>query len=189
VGVSKSRKPDRRTDSSTEPFTEQETIMTQQVRPIPEGFHTITPHLVCSGAAEALTFYKQAFGAVENSRMPGPDGKIMHAQMRIGDSLLMLADDFPDYGCVGPNALKNTPVYIHLYVEDVDAVYARAVEAGAKPIMPVSDMFWGDRYGQIEDPFGHRWSIATHKRDLTPEQIQEEMEKSPMGQDCAGAKQ
>lgn len=164
--------------------------MTQQVRPIPEGFHTITPHLVCSGAADALTFYKQAFGAVETSRMPGPDGKIMHAQMRIGDSLFMLADDFPDYGSVGPLALKNTPVYIHLYVEDVDALYAQAVEAGAKPIMQVADMFWGDRYGQLEDPFGHRWSIATHKRDMTPEQMREEMQKSmAMGQGCEGAQQ
>jgi uncharacterized glyoxalase superfamily protein PhnB len=183
--VSKPWKPDRRTDSNTEPFTEQEIIMTQQVRPIPEGFHTITPHLVCSGAADALTFYTKAFGAVETSRMPGPDGKIMHAQMRIGDSLFMLADDFPDYGCVGPLALKNTPVYIHLYVEDVDTAFARAVEAGAKPIMPVADMFWGDRYGQLEDPFGHRWSIATHKRDMTPEQMRAEMEAS-MGQGCAG---
>jgi len=164
--------------------------MTQQVRPIPEGFHTITPHLVCSGAADALAFYTRAFGAVETSRMPGPDGRIMHAQMRIGDSFFMLADDFPDYGCVGPLALKNTPVYIHLYVEDVDALYAQAVAAGAKPIMQVADMFWGDRYGQLEDPFGHRWSIATHKRDMTPEQMREEMQKSrAMGQGCEGAQQ
>jgi uncharacterized glyoxalase superfamily protein PhnB len=169
---------------------EQENIMTQQVRPIPEGFHTITPHLVCSGAADALAFYSQAFGAVETSRMPGPNGKIMHAQMRIGDSVFMLADDFPDYGSVGPLALKNTPVYIHLYVEDVDTLYAQAVEAGAKPIMRVADMFWGDRYGQLEDPFGHRWSIATHKRDMTPEQMREEMQKSmAMGQGCEGAQQ
>jgi uncharacterized glyoxalase superfamily protein PhnB len=188
AGVSKPRKPDRRTDSSTDIFIEQETIMTQSVRPIPEGFHTITPHLVCSGAADALTFYKQAFGAVEIGRMPGPNGKIMHAQMRIGDSIFMLADDFPDYGCVGPLALKNTPVYIHLYVEDADAAFARAVEAGARATMPMADMFWGDRYGQLEDPFGHRWAIATRKRDLTPEQMREAMEKS-MDQTCAGAQQ
>jgi uncharacterized glyoxalase superfamily protein PhnB len=186
--VSKPWKPDRRKDSSTDPFTEQEIIMTQQVRPIPEGFHTLTPHLVCSGAADALTFYTKAFGAVETSRMPGPGGKIMHAQMRIGDSIFMLADDFPDFGSVGPAALKNTPVYLHLYVEDVDAAFARAIEAGGKPIMPVADMFWGDRYGQLEDPFGHRWSIATHKRDMTPEQMREEMGKS-MGQGCEGAPQ
>jgi len=184
--VSKSWKPDRRTDSSTESSTEQEIIMTQQVRPIPEGFHTITPHLVCCGAADALTFYAQAFGAVETMRLPAPGGKLMHAQMRIGDSNFMLADAFPESGCVDPRALNNTPVYIHLYVDDVDAVWTRAVEAGAKPLMPVTDMFWGDRYGQVEDPFGHRWSMATHKRDLTPEQMQEEMQKS-MG--CGGEQQ
>lgn len=165
--------------------------MTQQAeaRPIPEGFHTITPHLVCDGAADALTFYAQAFGAQEVSRLPGPDGRIMHAQVRIGDSLLMLADDFPEYGSVGARALKNTPVYLHLYVEDADAAYARALEAGAKTLMPPADMFWGDRYGQVEDPFGHRWSIATHKRDMTPQQMKEEMEQvmSRMGQDCDGA--
>jgi uncharacterized glyoxalase superfamily protein PhnB len=112
----------------------------------------------------------------------------MHAQMRIGDSIFMLADAFPESNCVDPRALNNTPVYIHLYVDDVDAVWTRAVEAGAKPLMPVTDMFWGDRYGQIEDPFGHRWSIATHKRDMTPEQMRDEMMKS-MDQTCAGAQQ
>jgi uncharacterized glyoxalase superfamily protein PhnB len=149
---------------------------------------SLSPYLSVKGGLAAIAFYKQAFGAVENSRMPGPGGKIMHAQMRIGDSLFMLADDFPDSGCVGPLALKNTPVYIHLYVEDADAVFDRAVEAGAKPVMPMADMFWGDRYGQIEDPFGHRWSIATHKRDMTPEQMREAMGNS-MDQTCAGAQQ
>jgi uncharacterized glyoxalase superfamily protein PhnB len=162
--------------------------MTEQVRPIPDGMHSLTPHLVCANAAAAIDFYVKAFNGVEQARLPGPGGKIMHAQMRIGDSIFMLADDFPDYGCVGPLALKNTPVYIHLYVEDVDAAYARAIEAGGKPIMQVADMFWGDRYGQLEDPFGHRWSIATHKRDMTPEQIREEMLQS-MGQGCEGAQQ
>jgi uncharacterized glyoxalase superfamily protein PhnB len=159
--------------------------MQAQVRPIPEGFHTVTPHLVCAGAADALAFYKQAFGAEELSRMPGPGGKIMHAEMRIGDARIMLADDFPDYGSLGPLALKGTPVYIHLYVEDANAVFAQAVEAGAKPVMPLADMFWGDRYGQIEDPFGHKWSIATHQRDVTPEQMQEDMNKM-FEQPCAG---
>ena len=162
--------------------------MTQQVRPIPEGFHTLTPHLVCSGAADALTFYTKAFGAVETSRMPGPGGKIMHAQMRIGDSIFMLADDFPDFGSVGPAALKNTPVYLHLYVEDVDAAFARAIEAGGKPIMPVADMFWGDRYGKLEDPFGHHWSVATQLRKLTPEEIRENMMKMG-GMPCPEATQ
>ena len=151
--------------------------MQQQVRPIPEGFHTITPHLVCAGAAEAIEFYKKAFGAVEQGRMPTPDGKIMHASLRIGDSPLMLADEFSDYGSLGPLALKGTPVVVHLYVQDVDAVYAQAVAAGAKATMPPADMFWGDRYGQLVDPFGHRWSLATHTRDMTPEQMREEMQK------------
>lgn len=151
--------------------------MQQQVRPIPEGFHTVTPHLVCAGAAEAIEFYKKAFGAVEVGRMPSPDGKIMHASLRIGDSPLMLADEFPDYGSLGPLALKGTPVVVHLYVNDVDAVFAQAIAAGAKPIMPPAEMFWGDRYGQLADPFGHRWSIATHTRDMTPEQMREEFQK------------
>ncbi|HEX8785200.1 MAG TPA: VOC family protein [Telluria sp.] len=164
--------------------------MQAQVRPIPEGFHTVTPHLVCAGANEAIEFYKQAFGAVELSRMPGPDGKIMHAGLRIGDSPLMLADEFPAYGSMGPLALKGTPVVIHLYVADVDAVFAQAIAAGAKAIMPPADMFWGDRYGQLVDPFGHRWSLATHTRDLTPEQMREEMQAMMAKQQpCPGAEQ
>ena len=170
-------------------MTEQGTAEQGAVRPIPEGFRTITPHLICSGAAAALAFYQQAFGAQELSRMPGPGGKILHAQIRIGDSLLMLADEFSDAGSAGSQPSANMHVYIHLYVEDADALFARAVEAGARPLMPPADMFWGDRYGQVEDPFGHRWSIATHKRDMTPQQMREEMEKamSQMGQGCGGA--
>ena len=166
--------------------------MQEQVRAIPEGFHTVTPHLVCAGAAEALAFYKKALGAVEIGRMPGPGGKIMHAEMRIGDSRIMLADDFPDYGSNGPLALKGTPVYIHLYVNDADAAWQQALAAGARPIMPLADTFWGDRYGQLEDPFGHRWSIATRQRNMTPAQIQEEMQKAmQQGQGCGeqGAQQ
>lgn len=147
----------------------------QDVRPIPEGFHTVTPHLVCEGAAEALAFYAQAFGAVELGRMPGPGGKIMHAEMRIGDSRIMLADAFPEYGSKGPRALQGTTVVMHLYVPDADAAWDKALAAGAEPVMPLEDAFWGDRYGQVADPFGHRWSIATHKQDLSLEQIQESM--------------
>nr|WP_314544124.1 VOC family protein [uncultured Massilia sp.] len=147
----------------------------QQARPIPEGFHTVTPHLVCEGAAEALAFYARAFGAVEVGRMAGPDGKIMHAEMRIGDSRIMLADDFPDYGSRGPKALGGSAVAIHLYVPDADAAWEQAIGAGATPVMPLEDAFWGDRYGQVMDPFGHRWSIATHQRDLSLEQIEEAM--------------
>jgi PhnB protein len=146
-----------------------------QVKPIPEGMHTITPHLVCAGAADAIEFYKKAFNAIEITRMPGPEGKLMHAMVKIGDSMLMLADDFPDWGGFGPKALKGSPVTIHLYVTDADAVYNQAIAAGATVKMPIADMFWGDRYGMVTDPFGHYWSIATHQRDLTPEQMHEEM--------------
>ncbi len=155
------------------------------VKPIPTGMHALTPHLVCAGAADAIGFYKQAFGAAELSRMPGPGGKLMHAMLRIGDSALMLVDEAPEWNMLGPKALKGSPVTIHLYVTDVDATVAKAVAAGAKLTMAVAEMFWGDRYGTLEDPFGHRWSIATHTRDLTPEQMQQEMAK--MGNHCPGA--
>jgi PhnB protein len=148
------------------------------VKPIPEGMHSLTPHLICDGAIDAIAFYTQAFGAVEMMRMPGPPGKLMHAMLRIGDSVLMLNDEFPEHGMLGPKALKGTPVTLHLYVEDVDASFARALAAGATVKMPVADMFWGDRYGQLEDPFGHRWSLATHKRDVSPEEMREAMAKS-----------
>lgn len=150
------------------------------VKPIPEGRHSLTPHLICAGAAEAIEFYKRAFGAVELIRLPGPQGKLIHAAVKIGNSTLMLVDESPEWGALGPRTLKGSPVTIHLFVEDVDAVVAQAAAAGAKITMPVSDMFWGDRYGQLEDPFGHRWSVATHQRDLSPEQIQEAM-KSALG--------
>lgn len=143
-----------------------------QAPPIPSGMHTITPHLVCRGAADAIAFYDKAFGAIELARLPGPEGKLMHAMIRIGDSNLMLVDEFPDCGSLGPQPGQSSPVTIHLYVTDVDATFERAVAAGAKVTMPVDDMFWGDRYGRIEDPFGHQWSIATHTRDLSPQEIQ-----------------
>ena len=138
----------------------------------------ITPYLTVHDAAAAIAFYTDAFGAVEEFRMPGPDGKLMHACVRIGDSQLMLVDEFPEHGSVGPKALNGSPVTIHHFVEDVDAVVKRAEAAGARVTMPPTDMFWGDRYATLEDPFGHRWSVATHQRDLTPEQIAEEMSKA-----------
>ena len=141
------------------------------VQPIPAGMTSITPHLVCRGAADAIAYYAQAFGAVELGRLPTPDGRLMHAMIRIGDASLMLVDEFPEQGCFGPHALKGSPVTLHLYVPDVDATVARAVAAGAKVTMPVADMFWGDRYGILEDPFGHRWSVATHIRNVSPEEI------------------
>ena len=146
-----------------------------QPNPIPPGMTAVTPHLVCAGAADAIEFYKKAFGAVEDSRMPGPDGKIMHAVVRIGGSAVMLVDEAPQWGMLGPKALKGSPVTIHLYVDDVDAFFARAMKAGAKVTLPVDEMFWGDRYGCLEDPFGHRWSAATHVRDVTRAQMMEAM--------------
>ena len=152
-------------------------MSTTQVKPIPDGMHSITPHLICAGAADAIEFYKKAFDAVELTRMPGQNGKLLHASVRIGDSTVMLTDEMPEHGALGPNALKGSPVTIHLYVTDVDAVAARAIAAGAKVRMPVADMFWGDRYGQLEDPFGHRWSVSTHVRDVTPEEMRQAMSK------------
>jgi PhnB protein len=146
-----------------------------QVKPIPAGMTSVTPHLVCAGAAQAIDFYKKAFGAVEESRMPGPNGKVMHALIRINGAAIMLVDEAPEWCMLGPNALKGSPVTIHLYVEDADAFAAKAVKAGAELTMPVSEQFWGDRYGCLTDPFGHKWSVATHVRDLTPEQMMEGM--------------
>jgi PhnB protein len=145
-------------------------------RYIPEGMHTVTPHLICAGAADAIEFYKKAFNATECARMAAPNGKLMHAAVRIGDSTVMLVDEMPEYGALGPKSLKGSPVTVHLYVEDADAFVKRAVEAGAKVTMPVAEMFWGDRYGQLEDPFGHRWSVATHVRDVSAEEMRKAMQ-------------
>ena len=142
-------------------------------KPVPDGFHTVTPHLVCAGASDAIAFYKKAFGATEVMRLAAPDGKLMHASIRIGDSVIMLNDEFPQMGALGPRARQGTSVTIHFFVVDADASFACAVQAGATIKMPLQDMFWGDRYGLLEDPFGHSWSVATHQRDLTHEEIQE----------------
>ena len=154
--------------------------------PIPAGFHAITPHLVIKGASEAIDFYKRAFGAEELSRMPmpTPDGRsrLGHAELKVGDSRLFLADEFPEYGATGPNG--HSPVTIHLYVTDADASFAQAVEAGATVSMPLADMFWGDRYGKLVDPFGHHWAISTHLEDLTPKQMQERMAAAFGGPPC-----
>jgi PhnB protein len=152
-------------------------MSTPAVKTIPEGMHSLTPHLVCDGAAAAIDFYKKAFNAVEQGRLPGPGGKLMHAAVKIGDSTLMLVDEMPECtGALGPKKLNGSPVTIHLYVDDVDATVAQAVAAGAKVTMPVADMFWGDRYGQLEDPFGHRWSVATHQREVSREEMQSAMQ-------------
>lgn len=150
--------------------------MTNPVKPIPEGYHTITPSLVCRNAAKAIEFYKQVFGAQEQMRMPGPGGKIMHCELKIGDSMLFLSDEFPEMGAVAPESSGGRSSYLFLYVEDVDAVLNRAVTVGARVEMPVMDMFWGDRYGKITDPFGHQWGVATHKEDVTPEELKRRSE-------------
>mgnify|MGYP003383336134 CR=1 FL=1 len=149
-----------------------------KVKPVPEGVHTVSPHLVVAGASAAIDFYKKAFNAVELFRLPGPDGKLWHACIRIGDSNVMLVDEFPQMNSLGPKARNGTSVTIHLAVEDADAWADRAVKAGATLLMPVADMFWGDRYGVLEDPFGHKWSVATHVKDLTPDEITAAMPKS-----------
>jgi uncharacterized glyoxalase superfamily protein PhnB len=134
--------------------------------------HSLTPHLICAGAADAIKFYTEAFGAIEQFRLPGPEGKLMHACVKIGDSMLMLVDEMAGCSMLGPRSLKGSPVAIHLYVPNVDAVVAQAEAAGARVTMPAADMFWGDRFAQLEDPFGHRWSVATHQRDVPMEEMQ-----------------
>jgi PhnB protein len=147
------------------------TKMPSQVKPIPQGYHTVTPYLAVQGAAEAIAFYQRAFGAKEIVRMDGPAGKIAHAEIKIGDSMVMLGDEMPSGGCRSPQSLGGSTVNIFLYVEDVDSVFNQAVSAGGKVEMPVTDMFWGDRFGKLTDPFGHSWSLATHKEDVAPEEM------------------
>jgi len=147
------------------------------VQAIPKGYHTLTPYMTVRDAARAIEFYKQAFGAEEKGVMKGPDGKVMHAELRIGDSIVMLADEFPEFGSLSPQSTGGTGMGLHIYSEDVDSAFDRAVKAGGKVEMPVADMFWGDRYGKLVDPFGHKWSIATHKRDMSPEEIEEAQEE------------
>lgn len=149
---------------------------------IPPGMHSVTPHLVCAGAANAIEFYKKAFNAQELAQLAGPDGKLMHGLIMIGDSKLMLVDEYPEWDSLGPNARHGTSVTLHLYVEEADASFKQAVDAGCTVRMPLADMFWGDRYGIVQDPFGHLWSIATHVRDVSPEEIRAAAEKG-----CPGA--
>ena len=154
--------------------------MAQSVRPVPEGYHSVTPYLVCDGAAKAIEFYKQAFGATELMRMPGPNGKLGHAEIKIGDSHIMLADPNPDMGAKAPGAYGGSPVGIVLYIANVDNVVGKAVAAGAKITRPVKDEFYGDRAATITDPFGHTWHVHTHMRDVSPEEMKKAMES--MGQ-------
>src|SRR5215471_11396996 len=148
------------------------------VKPVPEGYHTLTPFLTVRDAARAIEFYKQAFGATERGVAKGPDGKVMHAEIKIGDSIIMMSDEFPEFGSLSPESVGNTSMGLHIYVEDVDNAFDRAVKAGAKVEMPVMDQFWGDRYGRLKDPFGHKWSIATHKKDMSSDEMKHAMDEA-----------
>lgn len=149
--------------------------MAVKAKPIPDGYHSITPYLIIKGAAAAIDFYKKAFGAVEILRMPQPDGRVGHAELKFGDSVVMLADEFPEMKNVGPSTLGNTTVGILLYVENADATFDKAVSLGAKVVKPMADQFYGDRNGTLEDAFGHKWTVATHVEDVTPEEMQKRM--------------
>jgi uncharacterized glyoxalase superfamily protein PhnB len=148
------------------------------VKPIPDGYHTLTPYLTVRNAAKAIEFYKQAFGAQERGVMKGPDGRVMHAELLIGDSIVMLADEWPDFGALSPESVGGSSSGLHIYVDNVDEAFARAVKAGAQTEMPVSDQFWGDRYGKLKDPFGHKWSIATHVKDMSADEMKHSMEEA-----------
>jgi len=151
--------------------------MQQNVKAIPTGYHTITPSFMVHDAAKAMDFYKAAFGAVETVRMPGPGGKIMHAEMKIGDSPFMFGDEMPEMGSKSPKSYGGTPVTFYVYCDNVDNWWKRAIAAGAKQLMPVEDMFWGDRTGKLEDPFGHQWMLAQHVKDVTPEEMKKGQEE------------
>jgi PhnB protein len=147
--------------------------MQKTVKPVPQGYHTLTPYLIVKDAPRAIEFYKKAFGATELFRMPCPEGSVMHAELKIGDSIFMLTEENKAMGCVSPTTLKGAPSFLYVYVPDVDAVWNKAVKAGAKIKRPLEDQFYGDRNGQLTDPFGHEWSLATHKEDLSSDQISE----------------
>lgn len=146
------------------------------VKPIPEGYHTLTPFLTVRNAVKAIEFYKQAFGAQERGVAKDPNGKVMHAEIKIGDSIIMLSDEFPEFGSLAPESGGSTSMGLHIYLDNVDQAFDRAVKAGAKVEMPVDDQFWGDRYGRLKDPFGHKWSIATHVKDMSAEEMKRNMD-------------
>jgi PhnB protein len=150
--------------------------MTETIKPIPEGYHSVTPSLVVKDASRAIDWYSKALGAQELYRMPGPDGRLMHAEIRIGDSIIMMTDEMPEMGGKGPQTLGGTPVSLMIYCEDCDALFNRAVSAGASVRMPLEDSFWGDRWGMVTDPFGHIWAIATRKKNLSVEEMKRAMD-------------
>jgi PhnB protein len=150
---------------------------TSKVKPVPDGYHTVTPYITVKGAARAIEFYKRAFGATEIMRFGDPNGRVAHAELKIGDSIVMLADEFPEMGNKSPQSLGGTGTSIMLYVDDVDTLWKQAIGAGGKQLRPVTDQFYGDRSGFLEDPFGHQWSISTHKEDVSPEEMRKRMEE------------
>jgi PhnB protein len=163
--------------------------MATHVKPIPEGYHSVTPYITVDNGARAIEFYQKAFGAKEIVRMNGPDGKVAHAEIRIGDSVVMLADEMPGMGNRSPKSVGGTTGGIFLYVQDVDTAYKQAIAAGGQQETAPADMFWGDRYGRLKDPFGHSWSLATHKEDVAPAEMEKRMkaEMAKMGQRTHGA--
>jgi PhnB protein len=153
--------------------------MPEKPQAVPPGFHTLTPHLVVKDAVKALEFYEKAFGAEVLGKMLTPDGKVMHALLKVGDSMLMLNDEFPEMGALSPASTGGSGVTIHIYLENVDAAFSRAISAGAEVKMPLMDQFWGDRYGLVADPYGHQWSMATHVRDMSHDEMAEAMKQIP----------
>ena len=147
-----------------------------EIDKIPKGYHSITPVLIVKNGAEAIEFYKNGFGVEERCRMKSPDGRVAHAELKLGDSVFMLSDEYPEMKCHSPKTIGGSPVSMYVYVDDVDSVFNKAISAGAKVLDPVKDQFWGDRHGRLEDPFGHLWSIATHKKDLSEEEMKKAAE-------------
>ena len=153
--------------------------MSANVSPVPAGYHTITPHLIVNDTRTAVEFYKKAFGAEVRGIAEDPTGRVMHAEVKIGDSVVMLNDEFPEWGVLSPTSTKaESPVTLHVYVTDADKVFAQATAAGCQVTMPLQDQFWGDRYGKLKDPFGHHWSVATHIKDLSPEEMKKSMDEA-----------
>jgi len=155
--------------------------MSAKVKPIPDGYRSVTPYMIIKGAAQAIEFYKKAFNARERMRVPGPGGKVMHAELELGDSVIMPGDESPEMGALGPAAVGGTPVTIHLYVENVDGMFAQAISAGAKQEQPLRNQFYGDRSGGLVDPFGHKWHLAQHIEDVSPEEMDRRMKEMMKG--------